>query len=177
MGRQILTFIYLMMFGCLISGCLYGSTTTPNRTKDINAAGTALGFGAFNMCETLPGSVIESSLKVKLVSAPERFSYSNDGKNSGCTYDGGKDSHGDAVFAWAALVSAKEFTENKKVGADTVKGLGEDAYFVNGADARQLWILLGGGKGAVIAIGDRPNEAAAKEIAAELIRRMPADHK
>lgn len=130
-----------------------------------------------NMCDVLPARIIEAALKVKLVSAPERYSFANDGKNSGCTYDGGKNASGDAVFAYAAIVSTQEFSSNRKGKTDAVPGLGEDAYFVNGADARQLWVLVGNGRAAVIAIGDRPNETAARAIAAELLNQLSKTQK
>lgn len=142
----------------------------PPAATDPNVANS--GVDDIDLCEILPAKAIETAMNVKLVSAPERFSFSNDGKKSGCTYDGGKDKNGDAVFAYTAIVSPQEFNSNRKGKTDAVTGLGEDAYLVNGADARQLWVLIGNGKAAVIAIGDRPNEPALRAIAAELLKQL-----
>ena len=50
-----------------------------------------------------------------------------------------------------------------------VSGLGDDAYFNNGADARQLWVKIDNKVAFVVAFGDVEKEAGAKAIATLLL--------
>ena len=47
----------------------------------------------------------------------------------------------------------------------SVSGIGAEAYFNNGADARQLWVKVNDRVAFVVAFGDQPNEAGAQAIA------------
>ncbi|MEK7787758.1 MAG: hypothetical protein AAB658_20325, partial [Chloroflexota bacterium] len=46
-----------------------------------------------------------------------------------------------------------------------VSGIGVEAYFNNGADARQLWVKVNDSVAFVVAFGDQPDEDGAKAIA------------
>ncbi len=46
-----------------------------------------------------------------------------------------------------------------------MNGIGERAYFNNGADARQLWVKVGDRVAFVVAFGDETNEEAATALA------------
>ena len=37
-----------------------------------------------------------------------------------------------------------DYVANRSSKAEFIQGLGDEAFFVNGADARQLWVLIDG---------------------------------
>ena len=82
----------------------------------------------------------------------------------------GKDASGEAYFAYAALLPVKDWNVSK---VPLVGGIGDDAYYLNGPDARQLWVLANGKAIIVVGIGDRPNEDGLKQLAAQVIAALP----
>jgi hypothetical protein len=46
-----------------------------------------------------------------------------------------------------------------------VSGVGDEAYFNNGADARQLWVKIDNKVAFVVAFGDVPKEAGCRSLA------------
>jgi len=127
---------------------------------------------AFDACKAVPASVAERILGRPLSGQPEKFSFNNKGTDAGCTFDAGKDAEKNAYFAYVVAAPVEDYVANRSPKAEFVQGLGDEAYFVNGADARQLWVLIDGKAAVMAAIGDRPNESGARELAAELIRSI-----
>ena len=109
--------------------------------------------------------MIETALGRKLAGAPQRFEYYDAAGSSGCQYDAGKTSRGDALFAYVALTPPEIYDRQPLYQNQAVSGIGDAAYFNNGADARQLWVKVGDKAALVVAIGDVPNEAGLKAIA------------
>lgn len=122
-----------------------------------------------NLCQAIPQAVIEGALGRKLVSAPQRFEYAEAPGSSGCQYDAGKDAGGNALFAYVALTQAAAYDQQPLYQNRAVSGIGDAAYFNNGADARQLWVKLGDKAALLVAIGDVPNEAGVKAIAGQVV--------
>ena len=53
-----------------------------------------------------------------------------------------------------------------------VSGIGEEAYFNNGADTRQLWVKINDNVAFVVAFGDVANEDYEKAIAQLVVAAM-----
>jgi hypothetical protein len=71
------------------------------------------------------------------------------------------------------VLTPVEVYENQPLYLDTdVSGLGQEAYFNNGAAARELWVKLNEQVAFVVAFGDVPSEAGAKAIAQLLVSAM-----
>lgn len=90
---------------------------------------------------------------------------------SGCAYSAGKDSNGNAYFAYA-IVTSKEVFDTNSSDTETVSGIGDQAYTFNGPDARQLWVKQGS-KYVMVAIGDEANLEGCKKLAALMLERIP----
>jgi hypothetical protein len=101
----------------------------------------------------------------KLVSPPQTFTYYDTNGTSGCTYDAGKDSSGEAHFGYVVLTPLSVYGEQPLYKNADVSGIGDSAYFNNGADARQLWVKIDNKVAFVVAFGDQPKEEGAKAIA------------
>jgi hypothetical protein len=63
------------------------------------------------------------------------------------------------------LTPVSTYGEQPLYQESEVSGIGDEAYFNNGADARQLWVKIGDKVAFVVAFGDVPKEAGAKAIA------------
>jgi len=118
-----------------------------------------------DLCRAIPQLVIEAALDHKLVSTPQRFEYPEASGSTGCQYDAGKSSRGDALFAYVALTPPEVYNQQPLYKNQAINGIGDATYFNNGADARQLWAKIGAKAALVVAIGDVPNEAGLKTIA------------
>ena len=91
-----------------------------------------------DLCQAIPQAVIEAALGRKLVSPPQHFEYYDASGSTGCQYDAGKSSSGDALFAYVALTPPDVYDQQPLYKNQAVRGIGDAAYFNNGADARQL---------------------------------------
>jgi hypothetical protein len=126
-------------------------------------------LGAVDVCAAIPVENIEAVMGRELESAPEPFEYYDTapGDSSGCTYYGGSDG-GVTYFAYVAFVPVETYSTQPLYKNAEVSGLGQAAYFNNGADARQLWVKITDQAAMVVAFGDEPREDGAKALA-ELI--------
>lgn len=122
-----------------------------------------------NVCDLLPAAEVEKALGRKLVSAPHPFSLNGANTDSACSYDAGQDSSGSAYFAYAVVAPTEDYAANRSSRPELITGLGDEAFFINGPDARQLWVLLNGRAAVMVAIGEKPNEAGAKALASILL--------
>jgi hypothetical protein len=121
------------------------------------------------VCELLPAVEVEKVLGRKLVKTPEGFSLNGANTDAGCSYSAGKDSANNAYFAYAVVAPTSDYAANRPVQPELVPGLGDEAFFINGPDARQLWVLLNGKAAIMVAIGDAPDEAGTRALATTLI--------
>lgn len=122
-----------------------------------------------DVCQAIPRQNMEALLGRPLVKAPERFNYYDTAGSSGCTYEGEKDSSGEAHFAYVVLTPAAEFNNQPLYLNVDVSGLGQQAYFNNGADARQLWVKVNDQVAFVVAHGDIANEVGMTALAQLLV--------
>ena len=122
-----------------------------------------------DLCGAIPQEDIEAVMGRKLVSAPERFEYYDTPGTSGCSYDAGKDGNGEAHFGYVVLTPVEVYNDQPLFQNVDVSGFGVEAYFNNGADARQLWVKINDSVAFVVAFGDVPKEDGAKAIAGLMV--------
>jgi hypothetical protein len=118
-----------------------------------------------DVCAAVPAADMEAVMGRKLVGAPQAFNYYDTPGAGGCTFSAGKDSSGNAYFSYIALTPVDVYNNQPLYLNVDVSGLGQEAYFNNGADARQLWVKVNDGLAFVVGIGDQPNEAGARALA------------
>lgn len=153
----------LLTLAALACGPLTSSSSTPQAPIAPITLGNDL--TQVNLCQAIPPEDIEAVMGRKLTGAPQSFEYYDTTGSSGCWYDAGKDSQGAAHFGYVVLTPAAAYNEQPLYQKADVAGLGQSAYFNNGADARQLWVKLNDQTAFVVAFGDEPEEDGAKAIA------------
>jgi hypothetical protein len=118
-----------------------------------------------DLCQAVPVADFEAAMGRKLVGKPKPFEYYDTTGTAGCWFDGGKDSSGEAYYGYVVLTPISVYNEqplHKNVAVDSI---GDEAYFNNGADTRQLWVKIDNKVAFVVALGDRDDEATARAIA------------
>ena len=159
---KILVPFILLILAALACG---GGSQFTQPTAPISPITIGDDLSQIDLCQAIPQEDIEAVMGRKLVSAPERSTYYDTPETSGCSYNAGKDSDGEAHFGYVILTPVEEY-DNQPLYLDTpVTGIGDEAYFNNGADARQLWVRINGKVAFVVAFGDVSNEEGAKAIA------------
>lgn len=122
-----------------------------------------------DLCAAIPQQAVESALGRKLVAAPARFEYGEVAGSSGCSYDAGSDSQGNAIYAYVAVMPAAAYDQQPRSQDRAIAGIGDAAYFNNGPDARQLWVKISDQAAFVFAIGDTPDEAGLEALARAVV--------
>jgi len=126
-----------------------------------------------DLCAVVPPATLRDALGGDLVSSPAQFEYPGEPDSAGCVYNAGQDAQGNARFAYIALTPPDAYDRQPRYQDQPVSGIGNAAYFNNGPDARQLWVRLDK-VALVVAIGDAPNEAGLKQLAALLVDAIRA---
>lgn len=164
--------IFLFALPMLACGFFSSSSAYSEPTKPIAPITIGNDLTSIDLCEAIPQEDIEAVMGRKLVSAPEKFDYYETQGSSGCMYDAGKDADGEAHFGYVVLTPLREY-DNQPLYEDVdVSGIGDEAYFNNGADARQLWVKITDKVAFVVAFGDVPNEEGAKAIAKLMVEAI-----
>jgi hypothetical protein len=122
-------------------------------------------LSAVDLCKAIPQEDIEAVMGRKLVGEPERFEFYDTSGTSGCAYDAGKDGSGNAHFGYVVLTPVSVYGSQPLYNDADVSGIGESAYFNNGADARQLWVKVDDRVAFVVAFGDEPREEGSRALA------------
>ncbi len=153
----------LVLFSAMLACMSGGSTAEPKAAVAPMTLGGDL--SAIDVCKAIPQEDIEAVMGRKLTSPPERFSYYDEPSTNGCAYDAGKDSAGSAYFGYVVLAPVAVYNNQPLYKNTTVKDLGQEAYFNNGADARQLWVKVNDTYAFVVGFGDEPRETGALALA------------
>lgn len=164
-GARYIIFTVWTVFVLFALGC--GGTPAYGDEK-VAPIDTRAGIDKIDLCSAIPASLIEGVIGAKLKTSAERFSFGDAPGSSGCAYDAGKDSGGAALFGYAVIAPATAF-DGVKGDKTAVNGVGKSAFFVNGADARQLWVKAEDRATVIVAFGDRPNEKGAIELARRIV--------
>jgi hypothetical protein len=162
---RFLPVIYLFAFSILACGLFGSSSSYSEPTAPITPITVGSDLNAVDLCRAIPQEDIEAVMGRQLVSAPEKFEYYDTPGTSGCSYDAGKDPDGTAYFGYVVLTSIEVYGDQPLYNDKDVSGIGQEAYFNNGADARQLWVKVNDQVAFVVAFGDVPNEKGAQAIA------------
>ena len=158
--------IALLALAALACVCS-GSGAIPVSEPKAAVAPISLGsdLTQIDLCQAIPKADMEAVMGRKLVSAPEPFAYYETPDASGCWYDGGKDANNDAYYGYVVLTPVEAYDTQPLHLETKVSGLGESAYYNNGADTRQLWVKVNNQVAFVVANGDVENEAGQKAMA------------
>jgi hypothetical protein len=130
---------------------------------------------AIDLCVAIPQEDMEAVLGRDLVKAPERFDYYETPGASGCSYDAGKDSSGEAHYGYVVLTPVDVYANQPLYQNIEVTGIGDEAYFNNGADTRQLWVRVDDAVAFVVAFGDIANEDYERAVAELLVAAISQD--
>ncbi len=156
----------LIIFAVL--GCRY-TTTTKTMRSEPKAAVAPITIGSdlavIDLCAAIPKEDIEAVMGRKLINAPKHFEFYDTAGTSGCSYDGGKDSDGEAHYGYVVLTPLDVYDKQPLYKNVSVRGIGDSAYFNNGGDTRQLWVKINGKVAFVVGFGDIENEDGAKSLA------------
>ena len=152
---------------------LFGSGSTASEpTKPIAPITVGTDLTSVDLCEAIPQEDIEAVMGRKLSRAPQHFEYYETGGSSGCIYEAEKDADGEAHFGYVVLTPLSEYDNQPLYLNADVSGIGDEAYFNNGADARQLWVKIKDKVAFVVAFGDVENEEGAKAIAKLMVNAI-----
>ncbi len=155
----VLVFMTAVSLACLVGG---GASEPKAAVAPIELS---KGIASLDICAVIPTEDIEAVMGRKLTSKPESFDYYGESGANGCTYDAGKDSSGAAYFGYVVFTSIETYKNQPLYNNKDVKDLGQNAYFNNGADARQLWVKVNDSTAFVVAFGDEPRESGTLALA------------
>lgn len=144
--------------------CFSGSSTAEPKTA-VAPISTSGDLAKIELCKAIPKEDIEAVMGRKLTSPPKQFDYYDTAGSSGCWYEAAKDADGEAHFGYIVLTPLDVYDKQPLYKKTDVSGIGDEAYFNNGADARQLWVRIKNKVAFVIAFGDVPKEDGAKAMA------------
>ncbi len=120
---------------------------------------------AIDLCQAIPVEDIEAVMGRKLASDPQFFEYYDTTGSSGCAYSASKSSDGEAFFGYVVLTPIEAYNNQPLYLDEDVFDIGQEAYFNNGADARQLWVKINDQVAMVVAFGDVAIEDGCKALA------------
>jgi hypothetical protein len=124
---------------------------------------------AIDLCRAIPTATIEAVMGRALVKAPQRFDYYDAPGASGCEYEAAKEASGEAHYGYVVLTPIDVYHNQPLYHNVEVSGIGESAYFNNGADTRQLWVQVNDHMAFVVAFGDVASEEGEQAIARLLV--------
>jgi len=159
------TFLLLMMIGIVISSAACAASASPGPKTPIAPIIISDDLPSIDLCQAIPQEDIETVMGVALVEAPTRFTYRSAEGTSGCFYDGPTDADRVRHFGYVILTPLEVYDNQTLFQNVGISGIGGEAYFNNGSDARQLWVKINNKVAFVVAFGDVAKEEGAKAIA------------
>jgi len=162
MSKVIYAVVALMFFSALACGSAT-SVSEPEATVSPITLGGDL--TTIDVCRAIPPEDMEAVMGRKLSSAPQHFEYYDAPGASGCWYEAGKGAYGEAFYGYVVLTPIEVYDSQPLYQDVEVTGIGESAYFNNGADTRQLWVKVNDAVAFVVAFGDRADEEGMTAIA------------
>lgn len=166
MNKSLFPVWMLSLTALILSALACGGSSAPSKPA-APVAPITLGsdLTQINVCQAVPQQDIEAVMGRKLATAPVSFDYYQTAGSSGCWYEAAKDSNGEAHFGYVVFTPVDAYNSQPLYQNKDVSGFGQEAYFNNGADARQLWVKLNDNAAFVVAFGDVPREDGAQQIA------------
>jgi len=161
---------FLVIVALVLPALACGGASAPSKpTAPIAPITIGSDLTQINVCQAIPQQDIEAVMGRKLSKTPERFEYYDTPGSRGCSYEAAKDSDGEAHFGYVVFTHIDAYNNQPLYLNQDVSGFGQEAYFNNGADARQLWVKVKDDAAFVVAFGDIPLEDGAKQIATLLL--------
>lgn len=160
----ILAGIVALVIAALACGPV-GGGSAPQITGTVSPMTIGPDLTQIDVCAAVPASIMEGAIGRKLTGAPTKFNFYDTPKVSGCMYDAGKDSSGQAYYGYVALAPVEDYDNQPLYQQKAVTGIGDEAYFNNGADTRQLWVRIKGKVAFVVAVGDVADESKEQAVA------------
>jgi hypothetical protein len=158
--------IYVFVALLILSALACGSAKVPSEPKAaVSPITLSSDLSTIDVCQAIPQEDMEAVMGRKLADEPQSFGYYDESDTSGCWYDGGKDSSGEAYYGYVVFTPIEVYNNQPLYLNEDVSGIGQAAYFNNGADTRQLWVKVNDETAFVVAFGDRANEDSEKAIA------------
>ena len=158
--------IYAVVALMVLSAFACGSANSVSELKaTVSTITLRSDLTTIDVCQVIPREDMMAMMGRKLISDPQPFTYYDTPGTSGCWYDGGKDANGEAYYGYVVLTPIEVYNSQPLYQDVAVSGIGESAYFNNGADTRQLWVKVNKVVAFVVANGDRANEEGMKAIA------------
>lgn len=166
-ANRVLKSLFLFTALIVLLACGISGTASTPKQPTVPIAPIPLGgdLTQMDVCKAIPREDIEAVMGRKLAKAPEPFGYYDTPGSSGCWYEAAKDADGEAHFGYVVFTHIDAYNSQPLYNNSDVSGLGQEAYFNNGADARQLWVKLNENTAFVVAFGDMPKEDGCKAIA------------
>jgi len=172
MKKTLPLFVLTLALPLLACGLFASSPTYSEPKTPISPITIGSDLSSIDVCKAIPQEDIEAVMGRKLDKAPSNFDYYGTGNTSGCFYEAKKGSDGEAHFGYVVLTPLSEYDNQPLYQNQDVSGIGDEAYFNNGADARQLWVKIKDKVALVVAFGDVPLEEGAKAIARLLVEAI-----
>ena len=148
-----------------VLACRQTTTTRSEPKAPVSPISVGSDLSKTDLCQAIPREDIEAVMGRKLVNPPKHFEFYDTAGTSGCTYEGGKDSDGEAHYGYVVLTPLDVYDKQPLYKKADVSGIGDSAYFNNGGDTRQLWVKINGKVAFVVGFGDIENEEGAKSLA------------
>jgi hypothetical protein len=169
--RQYIALFSALIFATIACGLLPGSTAPKNGQPDMAISSISIGgdLTQVDVCKAIPEEDIVAIMGLTLSKNPQHYVYDDTPGESGCWYEAAKDSTGEAHFGYVVFTPVDTYNSQPLYKNVDVSGLGQTAYFNNGADARQLWVKVSDKTAFVIAFGDMPVEDGSKALAKLLL--------
>ena len=168
------TFILLVVvIGLIVSlSACAGSSVSSEPKGPIAQITISADLTSIDLCKAISQADIEAVMRVKLAEPPTRYTLRNAVGTSGCYYEGPTDSDRERHFGYVILTPLEVY-DNQALNQNVeVSGIGDEAYFNKGGDARQLWVKVDNKVAFVVAFGDVAKEEGAKAIARLLVEAI-----
>lgn len=163
-------FLFLFVsIACLLSSSACAGAVPAEPQGPIDPITITDDLTSIDLCQSIPQADIETVMRVKLVEAPTRYTLRNADGTSGCYYEGPTDSDRERHFSYVILTPLEVYENQTLNQKEDVSGIGAEAYFNKGGDARQLWVKLNDRIAFVIGVGDVARDEGAQALAKLLV--------
>jgi hypothetical protein len=165
--NRFLFFLVSIVFVFSFSACAGAAAAEPQ--DPINPITVTDDLTSIDLCQAIPQANIETVMRVKLAETPTRYTLRNADGTSGCYYEGPTDSDRERHFGYVILTPLEVYENQTLNQKEDVSGIGDEAYFNKGGDARQLWVKVNDKVAFVIGFGDVAKDEGARALARLLV--------
>lgn len=167
--HMLLSLLILLLFTTACSQGAPANTPVPTLT----ALSLPDDITRFDVCAYLPGGIVAQALGRNLQANPQPFVFEEVIESSGCEFDAGQDPQGNLLYAYVAFTTLETYNAQPEADRQPAGDLGEGAFFIDGADARQLWVPVDQRYAIIVGMGEQANDSAAVDLAGQLLAKLP----